>query len=238
MSFLSTLKMKFEKRVVDSRKSWRQLVAAVADGADADPSVAFELLESLGKTVGDLESEAEQLRKRREEAIIVVAGQQATAHLPKIRERIAAVNAELEAAEKRYEEQVRPLIAKRNELESSESLGRFALERLISSCTCPELIEERDELNRQMAELRQELAKVASEIDAKQATFSRRLQIRELGDAAAVERARQQVKTEIEALKIGMRPWGNSAKTSMMNSRRCSNAWRRQMPFNLGEPPR
>ncbi len=200
MSFLSTLKSKFEKRVVDSRSAWRQLVATVADGADADPGMAFELMQTLGKGVDDLEAEASQLRKRREEAIVVVAGRNATDQLPKIRERIAAADADLEAAMKRHKELVRPLILKKQDLEQAETQGRSARDRLISSCKCVELIEERDELRRQTQHVEQERAKLGGAIEAKEAGFSRRLQIREAGDDAAVESAREQVAAEIKEL--------------------------------------
>ena len=147
---------------------WQQLVIAVAEGEEIDADEVLSSLERLGRTPDDLAKAVELLTQRRAWGATVAAGTTAEIAHPQVKKKIAdelAAFAELEAA---HAARLRPLHGLERAAQHALSEAASARRSLFETATDQSALQSVANAERQMSELRQEMAEHARELRGKE----------------------------------------------------------------------
>lgn len=131
------------RKVTTSATSYRALVRAVAQGANTPPPAeATELLKAAGKTVDDLERDADVVRKRIDIAARLVDVDAAEREIAALGKKIAAADERLAAARREYDNAVSGPNARIRSIRASLTDSDQAKRGLIETCPHEDVLAE------------------------------------------------------------------------------------------------
>lgn len=171
---LTRLTSELAEADAEAAQEFRDLVVRVANADETDSAADVRrILRDAGKTADDL-SDAVTRRQRRIELADQLQQARATeAERSVIQEKIKMANADLEAAQQRYEATVAPLQLQLSQCNDA-SMRASALERELSkSCTDPEILSRLTANSAKQSRLHSERKQLADERAQKQANVQR-----------------------------------------------------------------
>jgi len=118
---------------------FRDVVVQIADGREPDADFVAQVLHEAGKSLDDLQRAVELLQRRRQLRQKLDSLPRLMAKQREIEQQLAAINGDLEAAEKRHEELYYPLQAELNDLRQAIGEAERSKAELHQTCTDPEL---------------------------------------------------------------------------------------------------
>jgi chromosome segregation ATPase len=165
---LERLQRKLGDRQKRTSATYLEAVRMVADGREPDADSLAGVLRDTGKTLDDLAADVETMRQRRRWADQVAAVPKLQAELAEHQATIAAANAELEAAEQRYEELTNPIVWDCQRLQDELAAADRARDSLAKSCLDGEALGELAAVRAELQAKREERFNLHGERQRKQ----------------------------------------------------------------------
>lgn len=172
MAKQQTVLERLQRKLTDRQKrtsaTYLEAVRMVADGREPDADDLAETLRDTGKTLDDLAADVSTMRQRRRWADQVAAVPALQAELAEHQATIAAANAELEAAEQRYEEITTGPAWECQRIQDELGAADRARDSLTKSCLDPEALGELQAARAELQAKREERFNLHGERERKQ----------------------------------------------------------------------
>ena len=172
MAKQQTVLERLQRKLTDRQKrtsaTYLEAVRMVADGREPDADDLAETLRDTGKTLDDLAADVETVKLRRRWADQVAAVPALQAELAEHQATIAAANAELEEAEKLYEEKTTGPAWECQRIQDELGAADRAKDSLARSCLDPEALGELAAVRAELQAKRQERFDLFGERQRKQ----------------------------------------------------------------------
>ena len=169
-TLLTKIKQTSAKKAADLEAEWWAAVKAVAAGKPVDAAKVADLLERIGKSGDDFAAAVQRHARRVELAATMAAGPDAERKKAEAEAAVAELNAEIEAAEKRYEDGCRPLAFAVRAAVVAITAADSAREELRNSCPHPQYRARVDAINRELNELAERKKVAERELEETRAT--------------------------------------------------------------------
>jgi hypothetical protein len=148
---LEAVKAKSAARTADLNRDWWAAVKAVATGGKVSPDKVASLLEQLGRTPDDFAKAVHQHADRLALRASIAEADELDRKAAVAREKLAALSAELERAEEKFDTAARPLRAEVEYAADKRLAAAEARKRLFNDCPYPHLRERLAGIGRDIA---------------------------------------------------------------------------------------